>query len=202
MLRSVLAVLVLTGVVAAQANKPAGDTKPSGAAAEVSVPAYGNATCPLMSRPVKPDMFVETPHGRVWVCCKNCLAKGKKDPEGTYAKAYPTAQKIGNKTDPISGKPVKEGVTAVYQGYEINLEDAKHAKAVVANGDIYVTLLTKPEIKDVNNTKDPTNDKAVTDNHFVVVGTSLIRLSSAESAEAVKKDPAKAIEKAEKSAKK
>ena len=202
MLRSVIAVLVLTGVVSAQAGKSAGDTKPSGPAPEVSVPTYGNTTCPLMNRPVKPDMFVDTPHGRVLVCCKNCVAKAKKDPEGTYAKAYPTPQKVGNKTDPISGKPVKEGVTAVYLGHEINLEDAKNAKAVVANGDIYVTLLTKPEIKDVNNTKDPTNDKPVTDNHFAVVGTSLIRLSSAESVDAVKKDPAKALEKAQKSAKK
>jgi len=200
MLRCAVAILVLASALAAQ--KPGTDSKPTGAAAEVSVPAYGNSTCPLMSKPVKPENFVETSHGRVWVCCKNCLAKAKKDPEGTYAKAYPTAQKIGNKTDPISGKPVKEGVTAVYQGHEINLDDASHAKAVVANGDIYVTLLTKPEIKDVNNTKDPTNDKPVTDNHFVVVGTSLIRLSGAESVEAVKKDPAKALEKAQKSAKK
>ena len=57
-------------------------------------------------------------------------------------------------------------------------------------------------MKDVKNTKDPTNDKPVADNAFVVVGSSLIRLSGPESVEAVKKDPAKALEKAQKSAKK
>jgi hypothetical protein len=201
MLRISLIALALTSVLLGQ--KPATDTKPSDAKpAEVSVPTYGNETCPLMSKPVKPDLFVDSSHGRVFVCCKSCLARAKKDPDGTYAKAYPSAQKVGNKTDPIDGKPVKDGTTVTYQGYEIGLSDAKHAKAVVANGDIHVTLLTKPGITDVRNTKDPITDKPVADNVFAVVGTSLIRLSSQESVEAVKKDPAKAIEKAQKSAKK
>ena len=90
MLRCAVAILVLASALAAQ--KPGTDSKPSGAAPEVSVPSYGNSTCPLMSKPVKPENVVETSRGRVWVCCKNCLAKAKKDPEGTYAKAYPTAR--------------------------------------------------------------------------------------------------------------
>jgi hypothetical protein len=204
MLRTLVCLFAFSCALIAQgAGKPATDTKPSdGKAMEVTVPSYANTNCPHMPKPAKPENFVDSSHGRVFFCCKNCLAKAKKDPEGSYAKAYPTAKKLDNKTDPIDGKPVKEGVTAVYQGYEINLSDAGHAKAVVANGDIYVTLLSKPEVKDVHNTKDPINDKPVVDNVFAVVGTHLVRLSSAESVEAIKKDPAKAVEKAEKSAKK
>jgi hypothetical protein len=199
MIRSLLVALVVScGVVAQSESKPAAG---GGKAPEVSVPSYGNQTCPLMSRAAKPDVFVDSSHGRIYLCCKNCLAKAKKDPEGTYSKAYPEVTKVGNKTDPVDGKPVKEGVTAVYQGHEIGLSDAKHQKAVVANGDIYLTVLTK-SAKDVNNTKDPTNDKPVADNQFVLVGDSVIRLSGPESVEAVKKDPAKALEKAQKSAKK
>lgn len=198
MIRSVLVAFVVACVMVAQSeSKHAGHAK----APEVSVPSYGNASCPLMSRPVKPDVFVESSHGRVYLCCTKCLAKAKKDADGAYAKAYPTATKVGNKTDPIDGKPVKDGVTAVYEGHEIGLSDASHAKTVVANGDVYLTVLTK-SAKDVNNAKDPTNDKPVTDNHFALVGDSVIRLSGPESVEALKKDPAKALEKALKSAKK
>jgi hypothetical protein len=200
MLRYAIVLLLASATVLAQSGSPT-ETKPSGKAPEVSVPSYANANCPLMSRTPKPDIFVESSHGRVWLCCKNCLAKAKKDAEGTYAKAYPTATKVANKTDPVNGKPVKDGVTAVYQGYEIGLSDAANAKAVVANGDVYVTLLTKSGVKDVNNTKDPISGNAVADNLCVLVGDSLVRLSSADSVEGVKKDPAKALEAAKKTAK-
>ena len=201
MLRSLLVSLAITGIACAQ--KPATDTKPSdGKSLEVSVPSYRNTSCPHMSKESKTDVFVDSSHGRVYFCCKNCLAKAKKDPDASYAKAYPTAKKLGNKTDPIDGKPVKDGVVAVYQGHEIGLSDAGHAKAVVANGDLYVTLLSNPGLKDVHNAKDPTNDKPVADNAIVVVGNSVVHLSGHESVEAVKKDPAKAVEKAQKSAKK
>jgi hypothetical protein len=204
MIRTVLVSLVLTSVVAAQTGqKPATDTKPAeGKALEVTVPSYANATCPHMPKPSKPEIFVDTPHGRVNFCCKVCLAKAKKNPEEAYAKAYPTTEKIENKTDPVDGKPVKAGATVIYRGYEINLSDAKNAQAVVANGDVYVTLLTKPALKDVKNAKDPVTDQPVVDNVFVIIGTSLVHLSSADSVEAIRKDPAKALEKAEKSAKK
>jgi hypothetical protein len=200
MLRIVPISLVLACALLAQGDKPATDSK--AAKAEVTVPSYRNASCPLMGKPAKDDVFVDSAHGRVWLCCKNCLAKAKKDPDGTYAKAYPTATKVNNKMDPIDGKPVKDGVTVVYQGYEINLSDASHAKAVLQNGDVYVTLLTKPDVRDVKNTKDPVNGNAVADNMVVLIGNSLVHISSADSIEAIKKDPAKSLEKAEKSAKK
>jgi hypothetical protein len=194
--RFVLVPLALACAAVAQETKPAGSPK-----LEVSVIAYGNPTCPLMSKPVKPDIFVESPKGRVWLCCKTCLARAKKDPDGAYAKAYPTVVKVNNATDPVSGKPVKPGVTVVYQGHEIGLSDEANAKQVVANGDVYVALLTKPGITDLNNEKDPVTGEAVKDNLAVIIGDSLVRLSSAESVEAVRKDPAKALETAKKSSK-
>jgi hypothetical protein len=200
MLRIIAIALALT--TAAVAQKPGAESKPAdGKDLEVSVPSYGNATCPIMSKPVKADLFVETPHGRVWVCCKTCLAKVKKDPDAIYAKTYPTVTKVNNANDPISGKPVKEGTTVVYQGYEIGLENASHAKAVLANGDVWVTLLTKPHVQDVKNAKDPVTNEPVADNMAVLIGDSLVHLSSMDSVEAVRKDPAKALEKARKSAK-
>ena len=202
MLRTAAVTLLFSCLLIAQGDKPATDSKPAdGKKLEVTAVSYKNETCPLMSKPVKEDLSVMSSHGRVWFCCKNCIARATKDPEATYLKAYPSATKVNNANDPIDGKPVKEGTTVVYQGYEIGLSDAAHAKAVVANGDVYVTLLTKPDVKDVKNTKDPINDKPVAENQVVLIGNSLVHLSSQESIESIKKDPAVALAKAEKSAK-
>ena len=77
---------------------------------------------------------------------------------------------------------------------------ARGFSAQAINGDVYVTLLTKPEVKDVKNTKDPITDKPVADNEVVLIGNSLVHLASQESVEAIRKDPAAALAKAEKSA--
>lgn len=195
-----LCFIIACGLVAQ--DKPATDSKPSTSKAlEVTVPSYANPNCPLMSKPSKDDIWVDSSHGRVYLCCKNCLARAKKDPDVVYAKAFPSVTKVNNKVDPISGKPVKDGATVVYMGYEIALEDASHGKKVVENGDVIVTLLTKPEVKDVRNEKDPITNSAVVANTFVLIGDSLVHLSSTESVEKVKKDPAKALEAAQKTAK-
>jgi hypothetical protein len=201
MLRTASLCLSITFVVLAQ-GKPASESKPAAPAnLEVSTPSYANTTCPLMSKPVKPDLWVDSSHGRVFVCCKNCVARAKKDPDAVYAKAHPTATKVNNTTDPVSGKPVKEGVTVVYQGHEVALESASNAKKFVENGDAYLTLLLKPGVKDLRNTKDPVTGTPVVANTVVLIGDSLVHLASADSVEAVKKDPAKALAAAEKSSK-
>jgi hypothetical protein len=189
-------VLALAAGAVAQETRPSGDQDLT-----VNTIYFGNATCPHMPKAAVPHFFVESSKGRVFFCCKMCLAKAKKDPDAAYAEAYKEVKKVGNTTDPVSGKPVKEGVAVTYQGHEINLEDKKNADAVVKNGDIYLTLLTKPDVKDLKNTKDPVTGEAVVDNVAVLIGNNLVRLSSADSIEAIRKDAAGALEKAKKSAK-
>lgn len=199
MIRIVALALAAAGLALAQESKPA---KPvADKDLTVTVLQYGNEKCPLMPKTAKPHFFVESSKGRVFFCCKNCVAKAKRDPDAAYANAYPETKKLNNTTDPVSGKPVKEGVTVTYQGYEINLADKKNADDVVKSGDIYVTLLTKPEVKNLRNTKDPITGAAVASNVAILIGDTLVRLASEDSIEGVRKDAAKALEAAKKSAK-
>jgi hypothetical protein len=55
---------------------------------------------------------------------------------------------------------------------------------------------TNPKAKDVGNQACPITGKAVEPNAFALVGDDIVRLSSPECVEAVKKDPAAALKKA------
>ncbi len=202
MLRPVSILVVSAVLVAfpmdAQESRPV-DPKVTPA---VSVPTFMNPTCPIMGKATKADVFVDTDQGRVFLCCKMCVEKVKKDPAAAYAKAYPKLEKLGNTICPVSGEAIKsgEGVAVIYQGREIRVCCADCSKPVRDNGDIVLTLLTNPKVKDLKNTKDPVSDKTVMDNTFVVVGDRLIHLASKDSVDEIKKDPAKYLEKAKASA--
>jgi hypothetical protein len=150
-----------------------------------------------MGKPTKADLFVETDHGRVHVCCKMCLKKVEADKEAMYKKAYPTSKPVGNKACPSSGEALdKKAATVTIQGYEIGLCCNDCAKPVLENSLILLAKLTNPKVNDVGNTTDPTNGKPVANNSFVLIGDDLVHLSSQDSVEAVKKDPKAALAKA------
>ncbi len=184
------ALLVSSLAIQAQDLKPQ-DKAP--AAPAVSVPFVGNATCPAMGKATKPDVFVATEKGAIYLCCKGCTEKVTKDPAAAYAKAYPKTEKLGNKLCPVTAETIKagEGKAVTYKGYEIMACCPGCEKAVIANGDIIVTLLTNPKIVDVRNANDPVTGKPAVDNTFVLIGDDLVHLSSKDSVEEIKKDSAK-----------
>jgi hypothetical protein len=69
----------------------------------------GNATCPIMNKPVKPDVTGDLDGVRMRFCCAGCDKKLRKDPAAAYAKLgygyIPAVIDLRNTTCPISGKP-------------------------------------------------------------------------------------------------
>jgi hypothetical protein len=193
-LTAFLAASLILSAASAQDSRPATAADSDLA---VSVPTFHNETCPAMGKPAKANLFVETAHGRVHVCCKVCLKKVDADQEGMYKKAYATTKSAGNKACPVTGEPVgKNAPTVTVQGIEIALCCKDCEKPLLANSQIYLAKLANPKLVDLGNKVDPIDGKPVANNAFCVIGDSLIHLSCAESADAVAKDPKKALEKA------
>lgn len=187
----ILFVLTIVPAVAAQESKP---TTPS--ATTVTVPTFANTTCPIMGKPSSTKLFADTPHGRIYICCKACVKKIDADPESAYKAAYPTAKKVGNKVCPVTGEPVDPKSTVTIQGYEIGLCCSECAKGVLDNAQVYLAKLTNPKVVDVDNATCPITGKPVANNAFVLIGDNLVHLSSPDCVETVTKDPKKALDKA------
>jgi hypothetical protein len=186
----VLALSTIASFSAAQESRPAG-------ADAATVPTFQNEICPAMGKPTKTNLFVETDHGRVYICCKMCVKKVEADKEGMYKKAYATSKPAGNKVCPVTGEKLDaKAPTIVVQGLEIGLCCNDCKKPLLENAQIYLAKLNNPKLNDVGNKTDPTNGKPVVANTFCVIGDDLVHLSGSDSVEAVNKDPKKALEKA------
>lgn len=184
-----LALLGAASIAAAEDTPPA----PKQPAPVVSVPTYENATCPIMGKPSSKALFTDTAdHGRIYVCCMPCVPKIKRDQERAYAAAYPTVRRVGNTTDPVTGKALGEdAVTVSLQGYEIRVAPAS-AERAKANAQIVLTLVLRSNVVDVGNLRSPISNQPVADNVFVLIDHDLVRLAAASEIEDVKRDPEKA----------
>ena len=186
---------LLLALACLASNAAAQDSRPG--ALEVKVPTFHNEKCPVMEKPVKTTMFVETPHGRIYMCCKACTKKIEADPEAMYKKAYPTAKAAGNKTCPVSGETLDaKAATVSVQGYDIGLCCAGCAKGVLENSQVILAKLANPKVKDVGNTTSPVSGKPVQNNTFVLIGDDMVHLAAADEVAAVQKDPKAALDKA------
>ncbi len=105
-----------------------------------------NKDCTVMSKPAKKEFFVDTPKGRVYLCCKGCLKKAGADVEATYAKAYPETKKLESATCPVTGEKLNDkAVTVTYKGYEFKVccnDCAKKFSEKGDAGDAFVHKLT------------------------------------------------------------
>ena len=128
----------------------------------VTVPTCANPICPIMHKPIVIKQFTETEMGRIYVCCPPCIAKIKKDVPAAYKLAYPTTTKAGNKTCPVTGKPLDDkAVTILLQGYEIGLSSADAIAAARADAQITLAKATRPKVVDVGNRTCPINGQPV-----------------------------------------
>jgi hypothetical protein len=174
------------------------DDPPGAGAPAVTVPTFANGTCPIMGKKASLKLFVDTPKGRIYMCCVKCTREIRNDPDRAHAAAYPKTQKVKNTVCPVTGEkvPEKDARTVVLQGYEIPLCCKDCVEEAQKNSQITLVKATNEKVKDVGNRACPITGKPVATNTFVLIGEDLVRLSSRECVDAVKKDPAAALKKA------
>lgn len=163
----------------------------------VSVPAFANATCPIMGKPVSAELWVDTDLGRIYVCCKACNEPVLADVPTAAKTAYPVMHRATNTTCPIMGDAVDaSSPTVVRQGVEIPVCCDSCIAEVGKNDQIVLARLADPNLVDLENTQCPITGAPVAPNAFCVIGDRLVHLSAPGCVDAVRKDPAAALEKA------
>jgi hypothetical protein len=168
---------------------------------EVSVPTFPNATCPIMGKPSSTVLHTDTEFGRIYVCCKPCIKKIARDPKPAYDTAYPTTKKAGNTVCPIMGEKIEDAEhKVVLQGFEIALCCDPCSADARANPQVTLVKALDPKVKDLENRVCPITEDEVAANAFCLIGDTLVRLSSTDCVESVKKDPKGTLEKATKAA--
>lgn len=127
-----------------------------GGAREVTVPSFGNATCPAMpSKAAKPDKFVEKDGERIHVCCSKCQKKVAADFEKYKELAYPAdaVKRLDNPRCPIMGGKAKSGVSIVFQGRQVNFCCSGCEKKFLKDPQRHLALLEDPTLVDLENRK-------------------------------------------------
>jgi len=197
---SVVLVSIITLGVAAQDPKPAPDGIPPAPVAKdlaVSVPAFANTNCPIMGGPAKQGLFVDTDHGRIYMCCKGCTKKIQADPEAAWRKAYPKIAKLDNKICPVTGAPIGKGAPTIsLQGYEVSLGSKECIKEARENAQSVLFKALDPRVTVVGNRVCPVTGKAVGKNCVVLIGDHLVNLASPDAVEEVRKAPKQMFDKA------
>lgn len=182
--------------------RPADTAKPADAGKEkekVTVPFFGNEKCPISGEDVKKDKYAILDHQIVYFCCDKCVAKGRADEKGTVAKAYPKETELKNAKCPVMNEDngdSKDTVTVMGRKIRVCCDDCPSQAKAAPLATLAVAL--DPKVVDLQNEKCPFSDKPVSPAHIAVAEGKVIRLCCEKCVDAVKKDPAKAIEVASK----
>jgi len=159
-------------------------------ATPVRVPSFPNASCPIMGKPISLKLFTDTDRGRIWVCCKGCIADIRADVALAYKTAYPTERAVESAVCPVTGKQLpKEAPEVTLQGMRFRVFDATAAKSAVTASQLTLTRLMEPTLVDVGNATCPVDGQPVVPNAFAVVEGHIVRLSSTQHVEAITKNP-------------
>ncbi|MEO6596144.1 MAG: hypothetical protein ABIP94_15460 [Planctomycetota bacterium] len=192
MLRSLIASVLL--VLGAAAQAPGGD-QPAGP--PVEVPTFANPTCPIMGKKVSMPLFIDTELGRFYVCCKPCYKKILANVPAAHQTAYPVVQEVKNTVCPVSGEAIgDDAVDVTLQGYSFKVCCGKCVDAARKQSQLTLTKVTRDKVKDVGNQTCPVDGKPVVDNAFVLIGDTLVHLSSPMHVDAVAKDSVSVLAKA------
>jgi len=192
------AALLVPPVLPAEAeDAPRAPAAPAAEDLTVTVPTWGNATCPIMGKPSSEALYVDVKFGRIYICCPPCARKIRAEPAVAYRAAYPTATRIDNKVDPVTGSALGEKtVTMELQGYEFKVcADGCEAKAR-EHSQVTLVHLLMPDVVDVRNERCPIDGQPVVANAICLIGKNLVRLSSPKHVAQVRADPAAALAKA------
>jgi hypothetical protein len=198
MIRPLSALSVLASFLSAQTPPPAPTPAPEPAPAlAVEVPAFGNATCPIMGKKVSQPLFVDTELGRFWVCCKPCFKKILANLPAAHKTAYPVVQDAKNTVCPVSGKPIAAGSPMVtLQGHRFAVHSEADVATAQKHSQVTLVKLLRPGVRDVGNTTCPLTDGPVAANSFVLLGDAIVHLAAGKGAADVK-DAAAVLAKAQ-----
>lgn len=195
MIRLLIAALLLTP--ASATTSIAISASQNAAELAATVPNHPNSSCPIMGKPISLRLFTDTARGRIWVCCKGCIADIEADVELAYTTAYPSERTIEAKFCPITGKPlVDRSPEVVLQGLRFRVLDAEAAKRAVAESQVTVARVLDPKLVDLGNLTCPVDGKPIAPNAFVVIDGRVVRLSSPKHVDGVAKEPARVLERA------
>ena len=175
--------------------KPEGD-KPAAKPALV-VPDFGNATCPIMGKPVSKSLYATTERGRIYVCCKPCIKKIEKDVEKAWKTAYPVVKPAENEACPLTSKPVDARVPRVeLQSAAIALCCPKCEPKAKAATQVALAKAHDAKLVDLENRACPiTGEEADVDTIGVIDG-SIVRFAHRKARTEAEKDPTAALAKA------
>lgn len=163
----------------------------------VQVPAFPNVSCPIMGKPISQKLFVDTPKGRIWVCCKACNQDVLADPTAAHAASFPKIETVENTICPVSGEAIpKEAPRVVLQGFDFAVSKKEHVEKAIASSQIVLAKLREPKLVDVGNRTCPISGEPVSANAFAVVDGAIVRLAREKLVEDVRKEPVKVLAKA------
>lgn len=202
--RFVHAVLVAhaAAVLAIAAGAQAEPAAPAAKAPVVEVPAFPNATCPIMGKKASLPLFVDTELGRFHVCCKPCFKKVLADVPKAHQTAYPVVEAVKNTTCPVSGRPIGDKAVAVtLQAYRFAVCCAECVPKAQQHSQATLVKLTRKDVVDVGNATCPVSGEPVVANAIALVDGAMIHLASHKHFEAVKQAPAAMLAKARELAK-
>lgn len=190
--------LALVSLLVLPLARPLQDQAPAAPAGPVvSVPSFPNTTCPIMGKPISSRLWVDTPKGRFWVCCKGCNVEILADVDTAHRAAYPVVKKLALERCPRTGEPLPpEAPTLVLQGFEIPLCCAPCRDDLVRDSQVVLARLQDPELVDLGNPLCPISGEAVRPNAFCVIDGSVVRLSDERRVEDARKAPAETLARA------
>ena len=171
-------------------------------APRADVPTFANPTCPIMGKKVSMPLFVDTPLGRFYVCCKPCIKKILADLPAAHKTAYPVVKEWQNTKCPVSGEAVgQEAVPMTLQGHRFSLCCGGCAEAARTHSQVTLVRVTREQAVDVGNTTCPVSAKPTTANAFVRIGDRIVHLAAPALAEEALKAPDQILAKAQEIAK-
>ena len=142
-------------------------------------------------------LFADTPQGRIYVCCKPCIRKVLADVAAAYATAYPATKDVTLEVCPVSGERIGElRETIVLQGVRFALCCAGCVDTARQHAQVVLARVHASRLVDVANETCPVDGRPVEPHAFVVVGDSIVRLSSPRHAADVARSPQALLDKA------
>jgi hypothetical protein len=196
--RHILMIFAALCVCAPQVPAQGGDRSKQPARAEtVSVPFFGNKTCPIEGQPAKRELSVDVEGQQVHVCDLACIRKVQADPKAALAKAYPADKLIdlANQTCPIKlGQKVKQGFSVTWQGYRVHLCCRSCMRRFGRSPGLIITQLRQPGLKVLGNAKCPSMpEEDVLPDLFVIYRDTIVNICCDSCADEIRKDPVKIL---------
>ncbi|MBK6939075.1 MAG: hypothetical protein IPH13_02565 [Planctomycetes bacterium] len=177
-------------------TKPAPNPQPADAVS-FRVPEFANATCPIMGKPASASLFTDTEFGRIYVCCKPCIKKVRKEAEKSWKTAYPVVKPATNTACPITGKDVDAKVPVVaVQGVSIALCCTDCVPKVTTSSQIALAKAEDPKLVDLENRACPITGEEADANTIAVIDGTIVRFATSKARDAAKEDAKAALEKA------